>query len=185
MSKHPERYARSCGPATVSAITGLTRSEAAQRLYDAIKFRYPNRRVRTSTPWAAQRAVYEEMGYEIAESFRWNGDAPTLAQWCRERRPGTWAIATTTHALAYRDGRVIEDNGVPKRRGRMKYAFRFSRENVKHVGASNDAWPAEAMLSFWRDRGGYDKKSGRPMPDAACLQAYREGFEQEEAGWSR
>jgi hypothetical protein len=153
----------------------LNREAVALALYEAIKAREPRRRIRSSTPLHATTTVLEQAGFTVIEKKRWykgESDRPTLAAWLRERHPGTWIIGTTTHALAYIDGRVVEDNGAPKRRGRMKYAYRLQRELPTGTVATVDP----TIVDLWRARGASDARINRPMPDRACLEAYREGW---------
>lgn len=109
-----ERVARYCGPAVVSKLFGITREDAAHRLLQRC-------------PWSRGGITAESMRHVLGVRrdssryvwFRKNGKRPTLARWLREdgRDAVLW---TTEHFVLVIGGEVVEDNGEPTRRGRVR-----------------------------------------------------------------
>ena len=105
-----------CGPAAVAACLGITRQAAAERLLAE------RPRSRGSFFWRnVARAVGIKNGRDnprVTYYPKWNGRM-TLAKWLQ--LDGRDAIIfVSSHFVYVKGGKVVEDNGWPARRGRVK-----------------------------------------------------------------
>lgn len=109
-----ERYAQACGPAAVAKALGTTRLRAAELLRAA---GVGPRKIGTTTS-AMVRAIRGQ-GL-LAYSVGVHHPRPTLTQWRRANPRCRAIVCAGGHAVLVNRGRVLEDNGVPKARGRVR-----------------------------------------------------------------
>lgn len=105
-----------CGPAAISAITGLTTAEsaAAIRIYGGAR-----RRAIKSAYLYELKYTLQKLGYEVEEAgVQGGGDRkkmPTLARWLREREdPSAMTLVFVTSHFAVVKGRKYIDNHTGK-----------------------------------------------------------------------
>lgn len=109
-----QRVARFCGPAVLSTFLGISREVAA-----AMLLRHQPGSTGGFNTSAMCRALKVGSGSPRIVRPR---PSPTFVEWLRT--DGRDAIvATTTHYHLVRDGKVIEDNGGTRRRGRVKFVL--------------------------------------------------------------
>lgn len=109
----PERveyYSRWCGPAVVASALGITREEAARRLAEGRKY------VRSYTKMSR---IGEVVGRPVEQRKDWL----TFTQF-RKANPGrSYIVRASRHFIHVHKGRIREDNGLPKARGRVTHVI--------------------------------------------------------------
>jgi len=149
-----------CGPAAYAAIVGCTLREATDALLD--EYERAGRTQsggcsRTAMDYALRRAGFKVPRWGVSEPVLpkaermvhsgpggyWGGRVSypeyryTLARYVREvATEGLWLItagSSSPHYVVYRDGKCVEDNGVPRRRGRVLCAQRVTRVDGQEI----------------------------------------------------
>ena len=149
-----ERYSRACGPAVVASVLGISRVRAALKLCEIARptgrrgittcmrtIGIVLGRATVPTSFSRRRSVFEPLGDgEVPPSGvvwyaggtdgkrmrrRVVDDRPTLARWLRENPREEAILRLAYHFIHVRRGRVIESNGIVKRRARVTHVIRL------------------------------------------------------------
>jgi hypothetical protein len=112
-----EKLARYCGPAVIASVLGITREQAAERLLEHEP---------SSRGAFYSSALRKVAGLPPGSTYQPRGE-PTLARWLREDGRDAM-ILVSTHFVHVSGGEVVEDNGLPKRRGRVRAVTLLPRD---------------------------------------------------------
>lgn len=150
ITKAPKNHNRWCGPAAVSAITGVDTAQAAS-LFRAVN----GKRSVKGTSIIDMKLVLARLGVHTAKATLYKkGEQPTLSRWIddtrAERRGRAFLIVAGMHwRLVQRDayvcgltGRVVDVSEAPGPRSRVTHVFELEVMDAYRYAKPHDAVPA-------------------------------------------
>jgi len=143
-----DTYSRYCGPASIASVLGVDRLTAAEILaysgWDGRCGGTHRLTMKECLEWfGCMEAKIQAVLRSDANLLPINREDipphrrhhrtylyPTVAQWLRANPEEEAILITTTHYLHVRNGEIIEDNGTPKKRGRVGSKITFCEKGT-------------------------------------------------------